>query len=219
MAILLNFRFFFLIDEISWKYWNLDWWISIEVIFAKVEFWYRKLRSLNCIKFTFWNFWRNFWGWMLKPLVIGSNSLCDFQENLFGIAVFCQIFLYAGIHGPKLIDPGAATGWSDFYTAVWSASIARTRTEKVLEILDRTGPRPWKIWTSRTRPRPSKIFNLVVRGSLLVSTLYSSGLEVPNEVLLTFKIFSYSCEFIIWLTCSRMEFWMINKFNFRNWIH
>ena len=30
---------------------------------------------------------------MLKPLVIGSNSLCDFQENLFGITVFLPVLL------------------------------------------------------------------------------------------------------------------------------
>ena len=104
VAILLNF-IFFLIDEISRKYWNLDWWISIEVIFAKVEFWYRKLRSLNCIKFTFWNFLRNFWGWMLKPLLIGSNSLCDFQENSFGTAVFSPDLLVCR-------DSRTKTDWS-----------------------------------------------------------------------------------------------------------
>ena len=30
---------------------------------------------------------------MLKPLVIGSNSVCDFQENLFGITVFLPALL------------------------------------------------------------------------------------------------------------------------------
>jgi len=126
-----SFEFhFFLIDEISWKYWNLDWWISIEVIFAKVEFWYRKLRSLNCIKFTFWNFWRNFWGWMLKPLLIGSNSLCDFQENLFGIAVFSPDLLVC--RDPRTKTEAPAFEWSD--QAVRSGCIARTRTRKVWEI-------------------------------------------------------------------------------------
>ena len=135
--------YFCLIDEISWNYWNLDWLILIWVIFAKVEFWYRKLRSLNYIGFTFWNFWWNFWGWKLKPLVIGSNSLCDFQENLFGITVFLPALLV--------------------FTCFQLNHIY--------------------IWPLKTIP----YFHILAK--------------------------------IIWLTCSRMEFWMINKFNFRNWIH
>ena len=71
---------------------------------------------------------------MLKPLVIGSNSLCDFQENLFGIAVFSPDLLVSRDPRTKTdlfmtSESLAATEWSDL--GVRSSSIAQTRIEEV----------------------------------------------------------------------------------------